>query len=999
MAETLSSLIRPEQAPVLPDLDHLAPPPPLNRVAAEVEARTRPGDIVVDLFGRGAWVARAAMGRQRRAFTFESSALTRLLAEIVLRPPDVRHFDAALASLAYSPLGEASLRQSLSDLFASRCATCGRATVVDEFIWESDGIVPFRKVYRCLTCRDQLGGGEIRMAATDASDAERAVQVARGEPARLALRARFAVVAGIDSLPDEILGLYTPRTLTAIQAIVHRLDSDLRAAPIEAALRLALLHVLLPASRLNGFPGRVSSLRVAGGHLRPPAHRQWRERNPWLLFEEGCRLVRGFVQQLEATPGGPVLARLGEDPLDLVDGTANAVIRRGFPDAGEEGGLRLDRVRDRRIRLALTQSPLRWTGDTLALAYHATSMVLGRLASATLPLEELATPAARVDWGWHASTLARGLATVGPMLAADGRAVVLLDPIGAEGLVAGALAGAAAGYRLAGAFLEAGDQVTGGTLEFIPGAWHEGSAGRQAVDDRAPTMAAGTDLGEVPRAATGGTPGAGEPTAAGEARAAGGIASAGALASPEAGTAEAGSAEAGPAEAELARTAAAGTGAADARVTDARAAETGTVGPGATGEPEVTALPDARWIASPTRPGPALPAPTGEEVALEVGDIAVQMLQARGEPADFSCLLGDILVGLDEAGLLARYATAAGEGAPAGVGASGGPGAVPPGATEALLEAVRGELDRTDHRRLWQLEPGRWWLRDARDGQQAGVPLSDRVEWAVFSLLSATGGMSEAALYERIAGMFRGYDRPDPALVRACINSYRARTSTAEFVRTNDELQSRYREHTELIGQLVEYGHRLGLRCWVNPHERSRLYRGRPLEGLLSDVELRTYMPIVVRGSAEALDSIDCIWYLRSRAAFLWEVEWTAMLAEPVLRRGPQVEQTEGTVRFLVIPHERVELVRFKLERSPLLRAALAAGNWHFLKWKHLWAIVDREGADLERLAPFLGLNPDAEQQGQQMPLFGGDLPGAGAPGEAADEALDTEADELEPET
>ena len=287
MAETLSSLIRPEQGPVLPDFDRLAPPPPLNRVAAEVEARTRPGDIVVDLFGRGAWVARAAMGRQRRAFTFESSALTRLLAEIVLRPPDVRHFDAALGSLAFSPLGEASLRQSLSDLFASRCATCGRATVVDEFIWESDGIVPFRKAYRCLTCRDQLGGGEIRMAATDAADAERAVQVARGEPARHALRARYAVVAGIDALPDEILALYTPRTLTAIQAIIHRLDSDLRAAPIEAALRLALLHVLLPASRLNGFPGRVSSLRVTGGHLRPPAHRQWRERNPWLLFEEG----------------------------------------------------------------------------------------------------------------------------------------------------------------------------------------------------------------------------------------------------------------------------------------------------------------------------------------------------------------------------------------------------------------------------------------------------------------------------------------------------------------------------------------------------------------------------------------------------------------------------------------------------------------------------------------------------------------------------------------
>ena len=973
MAETLSSLIRPEQGPVLPDLDRLAPPPPLNRVAAEIEARTRPGDVVVDLFGRGAWVARAAIGRQRRAFTFESSALTRLLAEIVVRPPDVRHFDAALASLAFSPLGQASLRQSLSDLFASRCTTCGRATVVDEFIWESDGVVPFRKVYRCLTCRDQLGGGEIRMAATDASDAERAVYVAQGEPARHALRARYAVVAGIDALPDEILGLYTPRTLTAIQSIIHRLDSDLRAAPIEAALRLALLHVLLPASRLNGFPGRVSSLRVTGGHLRPPAHRQWRERNPWLLFEEGCRLVRGFVQQLEATPGGPVLARLGEDPLDLVDGTANAVIRRGLPDGGADGGLRLDRVRDRRARLALTQSPLRWTGDTLAFAYHATSTVLGRLASATLPLAELAGPAARADWGWQANTLARGLATVSPMLAADGRAVVLLDPTGAEGLVAGALAGAAAGYQLAGAFLEVGDAVTGGTLEFIPGEGRGRSAELPGANDGSAPTAAESDLDAVSVAGAEAVPATGEPPAAGEVAPA-------VLAS--------GTGAARPEAAEMPEATA---------IRQATGILEATESPQAAGMPQ--GGPVGESIPAPLAPATPAHAPTGEEIALHVGDIAVQMLQARGEPADFSCLLGDVLVGLDQAGFLARYATAGAEAAPAGPGAQDRPGEVPSGATEALLDAIRGELDRPDHRRLRQLEPGRWWLRDVRDDQRAGVPLSDRVEWAVFSLLSATGGMSEAALYERIAGMFRGYDRPDPALVRACIDSYRSRSSTAEFVRTGDELQSRYREHTELIGQLVEYGHRMGVRCWVNPHERSRLYRGRPLEGLLSDVELRTYMPIVVRGAAEALDAVDCIWYVRSKASFLWEVEWTAMLAEPVLRRGPQVQQTEGTVRFLVIPHERVELVRFKLERSPLLRAALASGNWHFLKWKYLRALVDREDADLDSLAPFLGLDPEVEQHGQQMPLFGGGLPDPGEPGEAAGQAPGAEADESEAET
>ncbi|MGZ6272643.1 MAG: hypothetical protein ACXWPJ_11330, partial [Candidatus Limnocylindrales bacterium] len=99
MAEPLSSLIRPELGPSLPSFTRLAPPPPANLVAAELEARSGPGDIVIDLHGRGGWVARAAIGRLRRTLDFETVALTRLLGEVVLRPPDLRHFDAAINAL------------------------------------------------------------------------------------------------------------------------------------------------------------------------------------------------------------------------------------------------------------------------------------------------------------------------------------------------------------------------------------------------------------------------------------------------------------------------------------------------------------------------------------------------------------------------------------------------------------------------------------------------------------------------------------------------------------------------------------------------------------------------------------------------------------------------------------------------------------------------------------------------------------------------------------
>ena len=64
------------------------------------------------------------------------------------------------------------------------------------------------------------------------------------------------------------------------------------------------------------------------------------------------------------------------------------------------------------------------------------------------------------------------------------------------------------------------------------------------------------------------------------------------------------------------------------------------------------------------------------------------------------------------------------------------------------------------------------------------------------------------------------------------------------------------------------------------------------------------------------------------------------MLGEPLLRRHARIPPDESLVRFLVIAPERTELVRYKLDRSPLLRAALEAGDWHIIKSDHLRAFL-----------------------------------------------------------
>ena len=904
MADPLSSLIRPSHGPQLPAFERFAPPPADNVVAAELAARTVPGDVVLDLHGRGGWVARAAIGALRRAYACESTGITRLLAEVVLRPPDLRHFDAGLSAVATHPRGDVELSRALEQTFTSRCPTCGRPVVVEEFIWDTGSSAPVRKAFRCTFCREHSRTGEAQVAPVDADDIALANEIEERPAAYSALRARFPTLTGGETLPDELLALYTPRTLVALEAIITRLDTDLRAAPVNAGLKLGLVHALLAASRLNGYPGRTAALRIRHGHVQQPSSKAWRERNPWLAFEEGCRLVRDFIARLEAGAAS-FQPRPGDDIETLIDGTANVVLRTGSPaKPGNEPMFwsrrpvlpgRLDPRS--RIRLVLTQPPVRWSVENVSFAYLATSMVAGKEDALELPLEWIFGPPPRNDRGREATALRRSLLAVRPVLARDARAVVMLDRGGASGLVAGVLGGVGAGFRLNSALLAESNNQLGGILEFDIG----------APDDE-------SDV-----------------------------------------------------------------------------------------HPELADLPHA---------GPDEPFALAD-VEQAVSQVAVTVLQARGEPASAERLLGEVLIGLDRLGHLRRLVatrTFSETEAATEAGASDVPAshelATEEAATDAaeeldsaaqdegdsepeaepapewavggsatdhvrlLMEIVLGELRRPDHPRLTEVDRGRWWLRSERDLAQARPPLSDRLEWAVFGLLSTASGIDEETFFERVAGMFRGHDTPDPDLVRAVLESYRDPAESLIGLRPQDNLAQRHVEHGELVGMLVEYGHRLGLRCHVSPKERRRAYRGGTVADLLTEEEQRAYVPLITAGDAGTLEALDCIWYLRGKATFLFEVEWTAMLTDALLRRGPRIPAHENVFRFLVVPPERAELVRFKLDHSPLLSQSLDAQNWHILKSDHLRRLVARDEADLDLLGPMIGLDPEIERQAEQLALF-----------------------------
>jgi hypothetical protein len=373
-------------------------------------------------------------------------------------------------------------------------------------------------------------------------------------------------------------------------------------------------------------------------------------------------------------------------------------------------------------------------------------------------------------------------------------------------------------------------------------------------------------------------------------------------------------------------------------------------------------------------------------------------------------LLGEILVGLDRSGHLRRLSTGArpsdssttdagppplppaapNSAPPSGPalrpaaeladGESGPPVATrratavaetAPDPIERLLAQIREELTRPDQRRLTEIEPGRWWLAQALDQEAAAPPLADRVEWAVFSLLSTAGPLSEAAFYDRIATLFTGHDLPDETLVRACLDSYRSLASTPDHLVTADDLLRRSHEHTDMLATLADAGHRLGLRVWIAEREQGRRHGRGHLGDVLDEREKGAYLGSIGR-AVDALSQVDAIWYIRGKLSVMFEVEWTAMLGEPLLRRHARIGADERFVRFLVVAPERTDLIRHKLDRSPLLRAAIEEHGWNIIKWDHLRTFLAADRPDLDDLEPLLGLDPVIERGGEQMPLFGG---------------------------
>ena len=261
-------------------------------------------------------------------------------------------------------------------------------------------------------------------------------------------------------------------------------------------------------------------------------------------------------------------------------------------------------------------------------------------------------------------------------------------------------------------------------------------------------------------------------------------------------------------------------------------------------------------------------------------------------------------------------------------------------------------------------------MRDAPET----TPLDDRVEWAVWGILSAAREVDSRSLQKRTYALFRGVETPDRELVERCIASYAVQSDEGRWrLADRDTLVSRQASQSQLIAELVDAGHRLGFKVHIGRDLQRRAVpathadRGRTLVELLTDVERLSTPAKVLRGPAEALEHIDCVWYDHRRMAFLWQTEWTARLHRSVVSIGETIPDDDRVFRFIAVADERTALLQEKLARAPGLAEVVRRRGWRFVKWTPLRRFLADREAGLDGLEPVLGLEPAVEQNGYQL--------------------------------
>ncbi len=385
-----------------------------------IEAATAPGDLIIELGVSDATYIREVVAIGRRVLALNINPIPLLWVQVALNLPPFTKVQAALTRLGDLPKGDRPLIAHLHDIYRSRCPTCKASGIAEWFAWDRDMQRPFAKRVRCSHCTEAQEG------TVDAQDIALLERFARTGPAyHIALGRAAGMEDPLRERAADLVALYTPRNLSALMDVIHRLPQAAASADMQHMLTLLVISALDEGSSLMPYgepPLRPRSLRPAQRFI---------ENNVWLVMENTLRDYAkrqtapvapsvDAVKALLASPPGT--QALLPQPLQNITPTlppqsvAALFIQPQPPDANF---------------WALSALWATWLWKDAV--HPALRAFLGRR---------------RLDWDWYQRSLAVTLKRIGPHLALEAPVFVVLPDDDLTALAHIVAAAAQAGFQV-----------------------------------------------------------------------------------------------------------------------------------------------------------------------------------------------------------------------------------------------------------------------------------------------------------------------------------------------------------------------------------------------------------------------------------------------------------------------------------------------------------------------------------------------------------------------
>lgn len=257
---------------------------------------------------------------------------------------------------------------------------------------------------------------------------------------------------------------------------------------------------------------------------------------------------------------------------------------------------------------------------------------------------------------------------------------------------------------------------------------------------------------------------------------------------------------------------------------------------------------------------------------------AIQVISARNEPTPYQILFNGVLANISMSGKMIEDID---------------------NTIENVLSKYVGEIfiltdnDKTSAGNFW------WFINPKKYISYPDVPLSERVEQTVVSILREKGSVSLDEVLQRVFMNFPNGLTPDRNSVLETLAKY-AKKSNSKWVFQKLLYESTFTQHTKYIYDLIMIGKNFGYQSYIGKREQSESINGKKLKDYADYLDL-SHLNLNVE-IKKRLEMIDIIWMQNGEIQFLIEVENSTTITSAIQRAS---NADNSIKRFIVIPDNR----------------------------------------------------------------------------------------------